>query len=175
MSDEVTAFYANLFISGHPITVSSGSLCTQRGNSVPVEFAFNWSGKGFSITAGELEGRQYVGWDQRGFLRIQDRPEVFFLKDSKNQWVSRSYHLLHVAQFGMFASDGAAVIHFEHDRPEDVTQIYNYLIAARKIKRENIYREDNVYLVPAGNGGWVEYPADKLYSVSPAQIVLNVT
>jgi hypothetical protein len=140
-----------------------------------MEFAFHWSGKGFSITAGELEGRQYIGWNERGFLCIKDRPEVFFLADSKDQWFSRSYHLLHRTEVRMFASDGAAVIQFERDRPHDVTQIYNYLMAARKVKRVNRYRDDNVYLVPAGDEGWVEYPADKPYIATPAQIVLNVT
>lgn len=173
--DEVREnFRATMSVSGRPVTViSPGRLGTQRAYAEPAQFYFYYSRDKCIVTVGDLNGRQYIGLDNDGYLCVKDRAENFTLLDSESNAIVKN---LPQGKKGvhMYASYNARVMQFDGDDAyDDPDTLYNFLIAGQKIRREDL-NGDVFYFVPAGDGTWVKHPADKPYTAKPVQIVLDV-
>jgi len=125
------------------------------------------------ITVGNIAEKQYVALDGKGYLCIADRAEKFKLSDLdgapllKNQLPGE--RVVHVRD-----SSNISVMLFEgEDGFEDDDIIYNFLIAGRKIKHQT-ENKGVFYTVPAGDGTWKQYPADKAFVATPTPLLLRV-
>lgn len=166
-------FGATLRVSGRPIMVlENGTIGTRWNNGEPAQFYFSYMGSFCKIqVAGEQNG--WIGCDERGFLTLKADPTMFHLFDSASgsAWGSASQgsRVVHLV-----TAYGAPVLQFGGDDGfDDADTLYNFLIAAQKIKVDTV-RSTTRYLVPTGDGRWLEYPESKPYSAKPASIELTI-
>lgn len=176
MSNQRPLFNATMNVLGRPVVVLPGRIGTRRVSGEPVQFEFQCIRDNFIITVvggGEANG-QYVGLDKDGYLCIRDMPVTFTFLDSEDRKLAWNNLPQGKADVRMFTSDGSAIMQFGGDDAfEDLDTLYNFLIAGRKVRNENI-RGDVVYVVPTGQDSWVKYPAEKPYTAKPVQIALDI-
>jgi hypothetical protein len=168
------SFDATMEILGRPVGVtSSGHMGTKWNYGKPLRFRFTYSA-GF-VTIAKTEGNQvgYIKCDEKGFLRLQASADIFYLENTatgSNFWESPP---LENDRVTLRSLDGP-VLQFEGpDGFKDVEVLYNFLIAAKKLKNSSIKRTEN-YMVPNGNGGWIDHPEGQPYSPKPVSIKLNI-
>lgn len=174
-NDLVETFRATMSIFGAPVSVlSPGKIGTQVAHVEPTMFYFYAVGSRYAVSAGNIEEKQYIALDSDGYLCIGDRVEQFCILDLDNNFLANKNHPQGEVVISLYSSRGEHVIQFEGDNAfDDQDTLYNFLIAGRKVRRENLSGEIS-YVVPNGRGAWVKYPADKSFTPKPVPIVLNV-
>jgi hypothetical protein len=169
----LSIFGATLRVSGRPIMVlENGTVGTRWNNGEPAQFYFIYTGPFCKIqVAGEQNG--WIGCNEKGFLTLNADPAMFQLFDSASGsvWGGASQGSKMV---NLVTACGAPVLQFGGDDGfEDADTLYNFLIAAQKIKVDSI-RGTTKYLVPTGDDSWIECPEKKPYSAKPASIELTI-
>lgn len=168
-------FNATMNVLGRPVVVLPGRIGTRLAGGEPAQFEFQCTGDNFiiNVVGGEANG-QYVGLDQEGYLCVSEKLSTFNFLDSQDEMLTWSNFPQGKAVVRMFTSDGSAIMQFGGDNAfEDNDTLYNFLIAGRKVRKENV-RGDVAYVVPSGEDSWMDYPADKPYTAKPVQIVLDI-
>jgi hypothetical protein len=172
---KIETFRATMSIFGAPVSVlSPGRIGTQVAHVEPTMFYFYAVSSGYLVSAGDISGKQYIDLDGDGYFCIGSRAEPFSILDLENKSLAKKNHPQGEVVVNMQSSKSERVIQFNGDDAfDDPDTLYNFLIAGRKIRRENLSGEV-AYMVPDGQGAWMRYPADKSFTPKPVPIVLNI-
>jgi hypothetical protein len=168
------SFEATMEILGRPVGVtSSGHIGTKWNYGKPVLFRFNYAGG--LATIGKAEGGQagYIKCDEKGFLRLQAQADVFRLENSATGSAFGGEPPKENDMVTLRAFDGPVLLFEGADGFKDVEVLYNFLIAA-KMRRNFAISRYVSYMVPNGNGGWIDHPEGQPYHPEPVSIKLNI-
>ncbi|WP_150674199.1 hypothetical protein [Pseudomonas fluorescens] len=174
-NDLVETFRATMSVFGVPVSVlSPGRIGTQVAQVEPTMFYFYAVGGRYAVSAGNIAEKQYVALDSDGYLCIGDRVEQFNILDLENNFLANKNHPQGEVVINLYSSRSERVMQFDGDDAfDDQETLYNFLIAGRKVRRENLSGEVT-YIVPDGRGAWMKYPADKPFMPKPVPILLNI-
>ncbi|WP_347911328.1 hypothetical protein [Pseudomonas grandcourensis] len=169
------SFRATMSIFGRPVSVlSPGRVGTQVAQVKPTTFHFYCFANQYIVSVGDIAGKQYVVLDDDGYLGIGKRAEHFGIFDLENSSPLSRNHPQGEVDIYLYSSKTERVMQFEGDNAfDDQETLYNFLIAGRKVRRENLSGEVS-YMVPDGRGAWMRYPANKPFTPKPVPIVLNI-
>ncbi|WP_223467091.1 hypothetical protein [Pseudomonas sp. GL-RE-26] len=173
--EQVEIFRATMSIFGAPVSVlSPGRIGTQVTHVEPTVFYFYAVSDGYLVSAGDISGKQYVALDGDGYLGIGNRAERFSILDLENNFLAKKNLPQGEVVINLYSSRNERVIQFDGDDAfDDQETLYNFLIAGRKVRRENLSGEVT-YMVPDGRGAWVRCSGDKSFTPKPVPIVLNI-
>lgn len=171
----VESFRATMSIFGSPVSVlSSERIGTQVAQVEPTMFYFYSFDNNYLVSVGDIAGKQYVALSDDGYLGIGTRAEHFGIFDLENNSPLSKNHPQGEVVINLYSSRSERVIQFDGDDAfDDQETLYNFLIAGRKVRRENLSGEVT-YIVPDGRGAWMKYPADKPFTPKPVPILLNI-
>ncbi|CAI8941827.1 hypothetical protein D3C76_907660 [compost metagenome] len=174
MTASTFSFSATLHISGYPVRVlENGSIGTQWNGGEPTLFYFNFVGSYCSIyVAGEQAA--CVSCDERGYLVLRAQPTIFHLQDTETGSMEWSGVAAGSALINLSTVYGGPVLQFGGDDAfNDRDTLYNFLIAAQKVKVETI-RDTVKYIVPSGEDSWKSISEKQSYSPKPVSIGLSI-
>jgi hypothetical protein len=165
------SFIAELSVSERPIMVlEHGAIGTRWDNGAPTRFRFSLIGGQCTI---QVHGQdKWIGCGERGFLTLNAQPAYFNVFDAEtgSGWSGASSG----GVINLITATGDPVLQFGGDDGfDDEDALYNFLIAAQKVKID-IIGGGARYLVPSESNSWLEYSESKWYSPKPASIALNI-
>ena len=166
------SFDAEMSVSGRPIMVlPNGEIGTRWDNGAPTRFRFDFLDGQCTIKVAGQDS--WVGCDKEGFLVLQSTPVYFHLFNAEDGlgWYGTNTG---AAVIKLITATGDRVLLFGGDDSfEDPDTLYNFLIAA-KPKKVVAYWGEVQYLVPNGDGHWVEHSESKPYRPEPVSIALSL-
>jgi len=174
MSAGIFSFCATMEVAGRPVMVlENRRIGTQWNNGESTLFYFNFVGDYCSIYV-DVEGPCCVSCDEKGYLELKTQPTIFHLLDADTGSMDWSGTSPGSALINLSTVYGGSVLQFGGDDGfDDRDVIYNFLIAAQKIKVEAVSNTTK-YIVPTGEGGWKDYPENQSYSPKPVSIGLSI-